>query len=321
MIPRQHTLKTPYMVPEVHCYSTVINDELILFDCGPPTAETSICLQNQLPLERLRHVIMTHCHVEHYGQARWLQQETDATLYLPWCDHLRLQNHEANLEHIFVMLAENGFETEFIRRLELEMRTPNEIYAPVPENYRIVENDLPAHLGLSWISCPGHSPSDLVLIHDNWAIAGDILLRGIFQTPLLEWDFTCDRRFDNYAAYCNSLHSIAGLRGKIILPGHFSHIDSIDQTLLAYLGKLLRRASLLQDFAADTPIAVMLEQILGNNQKQAFITFAKASELIFLRDFLQRPQLLEESVRAIGLYPFLAEKFNQITQVQSDMAS
>jgi 2,4-dienoyl-CoA reductase (NADPH2) len=36
---KQHNVMTPYLVGEVHFYSTEIDRELVLFDTGPPTPE------------------------------------------------------------------------------------------------------------------------------------------------------------------------------------------------------------------------------------------------------------------------------------------
>ena len=47
MQPTQHTLPTPYPVGPVHCYTTEINDQLILVDTGPPTDETKQYLEER----------------------------------------------------------------------------------------------------------------------------------------------------------------------------------------------------------------------------------------------------------------------------------
>jgi len=312
MTPKQHTFETPYLVGEVHCYSLEINDELVLFDSGPPLEEAKHSLQHHLPLERLRHVVMTHCHVEHFGLADWLQKITGATLYVPYRDHIRISRHRENLDHIFQMLREAGFTKEFLDRLQREMETPDLIYPAQPEDYKIIETDLPEHLGIECVPCPGHSPSDLALCRNNWAVTGDIMLHNIFQTPLLEWDFDTNERFRNYHAYCQSLPNMAALRGKVILPGHRYNIDSVDSCLLFYLNKLLDRAELLIDFPKDAATADILEKILGINPDFAFASYAKASEIFFLRDFLIEPEKLQQSTEKIGLFPFIADKFNRI---------
>ena len=312
MIPQQHTLETPYLVGAVHCYSIEINGELILFDSGPPLDTAKQYLQQNLPLKQLKHVIMTHCHVEHYGLADWLSKETAATIYIPCRDHIRISRHEENLEHIFRMLAEAGFDQKFLNKFQEEIKTPGLIYPDQPQEYKIIQADLPQELGIEIVPCPGHSQSDLVLCRDNWAVTGDIMLRNIFQTPLLEWDFYTNDRFRNYYTYCHSLSNMASLRGKTILPGHRFQIDSIDSCLLFYLNKLLDRAKLLIDFPVHTKTAAILAKIIGINYDFAFASYAKASEIMFLRDFLTEPEKLRQATERIGLFPQIADKYQRV---------
>jgi hydroxyacylglutathione hydrolase len=68
----QHTINTPYMVGPVHCYSGVLAGELVLFDTGPPTPDAERYLRDHIDLKKLRHVIITHGHIDHYGLAFWL---------------------------------------------------------------------------------------------------------------------------------------------------------------------------------------------------------------------------------------------------------
>ena len=59
-------------------------------------------------------------------------------------------------------------------------------FPPFPENYLVAEHDLPERLGIEVLACPGHSQSDLVYAGADWAVTGDTLLKGIFQSPLLD---------------------------------------------------------------------------------------------------------------------------------------
>ena len=83
---KQHTIDTPYMVGPVHCYTVKIKGELVLFDTGPPTDKARRYLREHVDLRSLQHVIITHCHIDHYGLASWLEKETEATVYLPYRD-------------------------------------------------------------------------------------------------------------------------------------------------------------------------------------------------------------------------------------------
>jgi len=298
--PCQHTLPTPYPVGPVHCYSVELGGELVLFDTGPPTAEARHLLSAQVDLTRLKHIVITHAHIDHYGLSNWLAEQTGATVYLPFRDGLKIDRHEERLELVYELLLQSGFTDEFLDLFRV-MMTDGSIFPPFPSDYRISEEDLPPHLGLEILPCPGHSQSDHVLLGDGWAVTGDILLPGIFQTPFLDVDLLTGQRFRNYEAYCNSLPKLAGLSDRLILPGHREGVASVSDCLLFYCGKLLERAAYLKQYPLSMNAAAVVETLIGDVNKSAFVSFMKAAEIIFLRDFLAEPERLSEALEQCGL--------------------
>jgi len=308
MTPTQHTINTEYVVGPVHCYSTEINGELTLFDTGPPTDEAKQYLQKNLELDHLRHVIVTHCHIDHYGLANWLGHNTNATIYLPFRDHLKIVRHTERLELMYDLLLQIGFESDFLENFRDSM-DDGTVFPPLPNKFKIIEEDLPQNLGLTALSCPGHSQSDMVLMKDNWAITGDVMLQGIFQTPLLDVDLLTGERFKNYAAYCKSLAKLVTLRDKKILPGHREKIYGVDSCLLFYVSKLLVRAGRINKLPLNMTAAEIVTKLFRDDTKHPFVSYLKASEIVFLRDFLAQPELLKNVLTDIGLFPQVADIF------------
>jgi len=299
---RKHTVDTPYMVGEAHFYSTEIDGELVLFDTGPPTPEGEAFLQRSIDLSRLRHVFITHCHVDHYGLARFVAERSDAVIYIPRKDALKLRHHQRRLAHIEAELEGMGFSREEIGRFR-QIVGQNRIFPGVPERFRILEEAAePARLGIGVLSCPGHSQSDLVYLVKGFAVTGDILLRGIFQAPLLDIDLEdFSGRFRNYEAYCATLRKLPQLRGREILPGHRHSVDSLDAAILFYVDKLCERAERLRQHPRDMPVRLLLDRVFGDTLADPFVAYLKASEIVFMRDFLDEPGRLRESLAAIGL--------------------
>ncbi|MFK5926080.1 MAG: MBL fold metallo-hydrolase [Desulfuromusa sp.] len=310
MTPTQHTINTQYVVGPVHCYSAEIGGDLVLFDTGPPTAEAKQYLQTHLELDRLKYVIVTHCHIDHYGLVNWLEHETDATIYLPFRDHLKIVRHTERLELMYDLLLQIGFEPTFLERFRVSMNDGT-VFPPLPEKFQIIEEDLPPQLGLTALPCPGHSQSDIVLMGDDWAITGDVMLQGIFQTPLFDVDLLTGERFRNYAAYCDSLAKLVTLRGKHILPGHRETIDSVDSCLLFYVSKLLVRAARINKLPMNMTAAEMVMKLFKDDTQHPFVSYLKASEVVFLRDFLAEPDLLRNVLVDIGLFSQVADNFSQ----------
>ncbi len=308
MPPTQHTINTEYAVGAVHCYSAEIDGELVLFDTGPPTANGKQYLQENLDLERLKHVIVTHCHIDHYGLARWLGEETSATVYLPFRDHLKITRHTERLELMYDLLLQIGFKASFLEQFRGSM-DDGSVFPPLPENFKVIEEGLPQQLGLTTLACPGHSQSDMVLIGDDWAITGDVMLRGIFQTPLLDVDLLTGERFKNYVAYCDSLTKLVTLRDKQILPGHRKRIDSVDSCLLFYVDKLLARAARIKQWSMNISAAEIVAQLFKDEATHPFISYLKGSEIVFLRDFLAEPDILRDVLIEMDLFSQVADQF------------
>jgi hydroxyacylglutathione hydrolase len=300
---KQHTVMTPYMVGEVHFYSTEINGELVLFDTGPPTPEGLGELERSVDLKRLKYLFVTHCHVDHYGLAAHIESRSAAQIYFPRKDVQRLRRREEWLTGLQGLLATAGFEPDFGRRLQA-IFLAHQTMPPCPKEFGIAEDsEIPGRLGISLLPCPGHSQSDLVYLQDGFAVTGDILLRDIFQSPLLDVDAeNLSARFKNYDAYCSSLINLAALRGRVILPAHRQYVQGVDETIIFYLKKLLERAGQVKRFAHLEKVSEVVQQIFGATLVDPFVIYLKVSEIYFMRDFLADPSQLKLSLAQIGLF-------------------
>jgi len=309
---RQHTIDTPYMVGPVHSYTVETAGELILIDTGPPTRSAKEYLRRNLDFSKLRHVLITHCHIDHYGLAHWLEEETEATIYVPYRDALKIRGHETRLEGMYQGLRELGFDNVYLEQLS---RTLNSglLFPPFPKKFRIIEDDLPRSLGIDHLDCPGHSQSDLVFLSEDWAVTGDVLLRGIFQSPLFDVDLETGERFRNYNAYCETLVKLGDIRKRRIMPGHRERVDGVEETILFYIGKMLERVRQLIPYADDNNIARIIDRLFGENLIEPFHIFIKASEIIFMKDLLEEPDRLRNALTTIGLFDAVADLFKAVT--------
>ncbi|MDK9705743.1 MAG: MBL fold metallo-hydrolase [Desulforhopalus sp.] len=308
----QHTINTPYMVGPVHCYSGTLAGELVLFDTGPPTPEAERYMREHIDLANLRHVIITHGHIDHYGQARWFEKNSDATIYLPYRDCLKVAHHHKRIDGMAELLASLDFDKPSLGELR-RIFNSGLLFPPFPKKYKVAEKELPEHLEITILNCPGHSQSDVVYVGDDWAVTGDTLLRGIFQSPLLDVDLESGERFNNYEVYCSSLVKLAGLRNHTILPGHRQTIAGIDTTLLFYISKLLVRVEQLRPHKDEKNLMVMIEKLLGGGIQDVFHLYLKASEVVFMKDLLQQPEILRQALEEIGLFEQVREQYQAAT--------
>lgn len=310
---QQHTVQTPYMVGEVHFYSTEIDGNVVLFDAGPPTPEAEIYLQKCVNLEKLKYLFITHCHVDHNGLANFVIQHSDAEVFIPRRDAIKFQRHSERMARMGDLLSGYGFGNDFALTLQ-ESFEQNKVFPVTPERFRIIEeSDELAALGISYLPCPGHSQSDLVYLVGESAITGDVLLRNIFQAPLLDINLeNFSERFRNYDAYCSSLLNLAHLRGRQIMPGHRQYVDSVDEAVLFYVKTLLVRVAHLLPLR-ELPVNKIIDQLFKGRITEPFILYLKISEITFMLDFLENPTLLKASLEQIGLFDQVAVLYEAVT--------
>ncbi|GFO56464.1 hypothetical protein GMSM_34710 [Geomonas sp. Red276] len=309
---RQHTVTTPYLVGEVHFYTAETEGGLALFDTGPPTREGELALCSCVDLSRLKYLFISHCHVDHYGLVNFIIDNSTADVYLPRKDAIKLERHEERIAGITRLLLDCGFSKRFVVGLK-ESYQRNKVFPDRPRGYRIVE-DSPelGELGIEWFAAPGHSQSDLVYLAGGCAVTGDLLLRNIFQAPLLDIDLdTFDGRFRNYDAYCESLLKLTRLRGKTIMPGHRDSVDGVDEAILFYVTTLLERATRIRHYRGSS-VAGIVESLFKGKAVDPFLFYLKASEIVFMLDFLEQPEMLKSSLERIGLFDRVAEPFSAV---------
>ena len=185
-----------------------------------------------------------------------------------------------------------------------------------PDKYLLLEEsaDILKKLGISYISCPGHSQTDMVYLLENYAITGDVILREIFTAPLLDIDAeSFDKRFKNYAAYCNTISKLKSIEEREILPSHRDYIDSVDERIIFFVEKLIGRsetvAPLINSGKSFFEIAMSLP---GSESGDYFRMYIKTSEVVFISDFLSEPELLIEALKINHLYGHVKDKLEAL---------
>ena len=312
---QHHTIQTPYIVGEVHCYSTEIDGELVLFDCGPPTAEAFASLNARIDVSRLKYLFITHCHIDHYGLVARIAEHSDARILIPRAEAARLGRHAEHLDRLMTLLSDLGCDDQVTRFIREKMEREH-LVAAIPGHFEIVEeSDAPSRLGIEWLNCPGHSQSDLVYLCGEYAVTGDILLRNIFQVPILDVDLaSLSDRFRNYDAYCASIRLLRRLRSYRIKPGHRWSVEGVDATILFYVRKLLERAAQMKDAPPGASPAGIMKGLFGDIMKNPFFVHMKLSEIVFALDFLENPELLRGALEFLNLFDQVSGQYHSVVE-------
>lgn len=301
---KQYTIDTPYSVGSVHCYTFKINGRHILIDTGPPTVRAKLYLKKHLPIETLDYVFITHCHADHYGLIDFIKSDTNAQIVISKYDAQRFQRQEERYLEIYKIFLEFGFKKSFVDKIADAINQMNNA-SPVPKDYLILEeiDSITKDLDISYVRCPGHSQSDIIYLLQGYAVSGDVLLKGIFQTPLLDINFDekISKRFNNYDAFCDTLEKLKSIENYHFLPGHRENIGSVDERIVAYMQKMIKRSIKLKSYIGNQSIADIVLNLVSNYEKNPMNTFLKASEVAFIKDFIEKPDKMIKVLKKIKL--------------------
>ena len=295
---KKHTLQTPYPVGPVHFYTFETDEYTLIFDTGPRTEEASEYLAKIFDNKKQKYLFITHCHVDHYGMLDFFEKRSDTEIFISKYDLFKFDRVDERLGNLKRLLAGEGFPEDIISSVEGSLRY-FKYSVPFPKRYNVLEENekYVSELGIAFERCPGHSQSDILYKIGGSAVSGDIILRNIFQTPLLDMDFhDIDRRFRNYNAFINSALKLKKLKNYNFLPGHRDYIDSVDARIRFYASKVKERSAFLQDIYRKCSVFDVVKKLVDDPIKNPFTTYIKASETFFIKDYLESPHKLNSIV-------------------------
>jgi 2,4-dienoyl-CoA reductase (NADPH2) len=297
---RRYTIDTPYPVGPVHIYLLEQGGRLVLFDAGPPTFNCFNFLKNNLPLSKIEYVFITHAHADHCGATGFIRENSEAKIVIPRKDILKNMHFEEIKASLKGILLDLGFPKEVVMNMQNAVESLK-TQENLPEDVLAVE-DINLPEDITYKPFPGHSITDFVYLVDNkYAFTGDFLLADIFQTPLIEIDPETGEVFDNYRAYCNSIARLSELEGYEVLPSHRELKHPLDAVGF-YVDKLIKRSRFVRECLQKNCTIFDAVKELLDPYKEPFKAYMKASELVFIRDFIQKPELLLSSLKKIGLF-------------------
>jgi glyoxylase-like metal-dependent hydrolase (beta-lactamase superfamily II) len=146
--------------------------ENVLVDTGLPGYGARILDElNRLGAADIRHIVITHCDIDHIGNARLLQQKTGAIVWASSDDIPFIMNEKRH----------PGFKG--MSQIFFKTGAPASIQA-FPDDMKIGE--------IHVIKAPGHTPGHVIFLYRDILFAGDLfaIRQGRFQVPprLITWN-------------------------------------------------------------------------------------------------------------------------------------
>ena len=242
---------TPLPVGDINSYVVLPvpgSDELTLIDTGLKSPESFDALrlglkQHGFALEQIRRILVTHAHMDHYGQARRLREISRAPVFASAPEAERMQGFWSPSaqrdERVLAWFRRwgvapdamhgDGGIADFARRLS----DPIEVDGILADGDRIPFGDVT----LEVIATPGHCEGHIVFYDRERRLlfSGDHLLTDISPVPLLSIPKQAgEPRPRSLIRFLQSLERVEGLEVDLTFPSHGDVIDDHRRLIAGY---------------------------------------------------------------------------------------
>ena len=220
-------LPIPFEDGLVNTYLFVDGDAVDLLDCGMNSAESVETIRGALEDlggKRLRKLVVTHIHPDHYGAAGVLAGEGKADLYLHRLEVPLVHPRYVELEQLVIevrrYLLVNGVPASEAEVLSNSQRALSQVVAPAEPAVQLDGAETlimgPLTLRVEWT--PGHSPGHICL----WSASTGLLFAGDHMLPELSPNIGLHPQStpDPLHEYLEGLKRLAAYRPRLILPSH-----------------------------------------------------------------------------------------------------
>ncbi|KKB36638.1 MBL fold metallo-hydrolase [Bacillus thermotolerans] len=221
-------IPVPFPMKYVYCYLFKEPSGWTIVDTGvnyPPAKEAweEAFAELGVAAGSVQRIYLTHFHPDHFGLAGWLQEKTDAAVYISEEDfHMSRRvwgKDSRQAEHIAVMCKQNGVPDELTEQIKQQMEKLQKNVAPLP-NLTVLKE---AHVilgGVSWevIKTPGHSDGLICFFQPEkqLLLAADHVLDKITPNVSL-WPGASRNPLQDYL---RSLDKVCALNVNKALPAH-----------------------------------------------------------------------------------------------------
>jgi glyoxylase-like metal-dependent hydrolase (beta-lactamase superfamily II) len=237
-------LPIPFEEGSVNVFFFKDGDQVDLLDCGMNTDESVEMIRQvikHLGASRLRRLMVTHIHPDHYGAAGVFAGEGLADLYIHRLEVPLVHPRYVELEHLVTevrkFLLVNGVPADEAEVLSNSQRALSQVVTTAEPSVQLDGAETVEmgrrRLRVEWT--PGHSPGHICLydIESGELFAGDHILPDISPNIGLHPQSTPDPLHE----YLDGLKRMAAHRPRLVLPAHgrpFSNAEARVESLVAH---------------------------------------------------------------------------------------
>lgn len=255
-------MPVPFAMRSVNAWLDVSDRTLV--DCGPRTDEGWSALlaglaSHGLAPRDVRRVVLTHAHVDHYGNLARLQAANpDLEALVHRSERAWIEDYGGTRKERF-LAYEDALKRCGLSEPELDLLAAGyHVLSEMGEPAKVT-GEVPAHVdldGARWttVPVPGHSPGSVAFFEpvSGRLLSGDTLLEKVTTNAVCLATDEEDALFQ----YRNSLKRLAATRARHVLPGHRAPFDDAAAVAARHEANIAARGERVRELLSDEPRTV-----------------------------------------------------------------
>ena len=235
-------------------------------------------------LQSIERVLITHGHIDHYGQAKTLSSLSGAPIYIHSKEYGRIRSIIHSLGFLKSILLINGVPEALVNEALCYIESTQKMADPLEEAYFLNDGDAVLFESMAWktIHCPGHSPGLICFYWPEKKIlfSGDHLLGEITPNPILTVsEYGPPFQYPSLKQYLASLEKIKRLDLSLLLPGHGEEINDakgLIQKILTHHEERIDHVLSILSGGEKTPYEIAMELFPGVPPFEVFLGISEA---------------------------------------------
>jgi len=264
-------LPIPFSLKSMNVYF-IDDSPRTLVDAGIKTEASFETLRKGLGtigvgLSSIKRILITHGHLDHYGQAKRLSSLSGAPIYIHSKEYERIQSFVSSLRFMKSILLRNGAPETLVNEMINYIESAQIMADSLDEAFFLDDGDSILFKSMLWktIHCPGHAPGMICFYWPEKKIlfAGDHLLKEITPNPVLYVNESKPPfRYPSLKDYLTSLKKIEKLDISLLLPAHGEEIHDVKgliQKIFAHHKERMDRVLFSLSKGERTPFEIAMD--------------------------------------------------------------
>jgi len=226
-------LPVPFPIKTTNVY-IIAENPVTMIDSGIKTEESFETLikglkEIGLSIESIKRILITHGHIDHFGQAKRISVISSASIYIHPKEYGRIRSFIHQFGFLKTILIRNGIPIDLAESIIHYFESAQKWCDSLEDAFFLNDGDyiyFPS-MSLKTIYCPGHSPGLICFYNHEKKVlfTGDHLLKEITPNPTLNPEGKIPPfHYLSLKQYLTSLEKIEKLDINIALPGHGEEI-------------------------------------------------------------------------------------------------